>query len=84
VSSVPHIQRVQLDPQVARVASMLTAQVGMPRVEVTSFVLEVDGETRRASPKDLDEVLSEFRGHSSEQPEAMLARLAARLRSCFK
>jgi hypothetical protein len=85
VNPTPSVHRVQLEPAAARAANMLTQVVGQPRAVVSHFVLEVDGGVQlKATPAELDQVLADFRGHSNEQPEAYLSRLAQRLRGCFK
>ena len=80
----PSVQRVQLEPTAARVANLLAQVIGQPKVSVSRFIIEVDGQQLTATPDELDRVLAEFRGHSAEQPEAYLSRLSAKRRGCFK
>jgi hypothetical protein len=81
---IPSRQLVELvDPQAARVASMLRAVVGQPAVVVSRFELVEDGSVLQATPAELDQVLEGLRAHSSEAPEVVLARYARRLREAF-
>lgn len=77
-------QALELDPQTARVASMLWKLFGAPKVGVTHFSLIVDGVERKATPAQIDEALSKFRGHSDEAAPVYMARLAATVRSVFR
>lgn len=77
-------QSVGLDPSTARSTSVLWKLFGCPRVVVQHFVLDVDGVEKRATPAEIDAALARFRGHSEEQPEAYLARLASTVRGVFR
>jgi hypothetical protein len=77
-------QSIGLDPSTARSASIMWKLFGCPRAVVSHFVLEVDGVERTATPSEVEAALAKFRGHSEEQPEAYLARLASTVRSVFR
>ena len=77
-------QSVELDPQTARVSSMLWKLFGAPKAAVTYFVIIVDGEERRATPAQIDEALAKFRGHTDEAASVYMARLAATVRAVFR
>lgn len=85
MSDVPRRQLVELDPATARVASMLTKLVGPTRAVVERFEMtDPEGRVLHATTAELHEVLENLRGHSSEEPEALLARFAKRMREAFR
>jgi hypothetical protein len=82
--SIKTRQSLDLDPPTARCASVLWKLLGAPKAVVSHFVIKADGQELRATPAELDAALARFRGHSEEQPEAYLARLASTVRSAFR
>jgi hypothetical protein len=78
-------QSLDLDPATARAASVLWKLIGSPKAVVSHFIIKApDGTELKATPAEVDAALARFRGHSDEQAEAYLSRLASTVRSVFR